>query len=796
MKTMKYRANKIFKFKIILLIFFIINLVPIISKASIEDFPNSYKPYLYELQKKHPSWTFTPLNTNLDWKYVIDNENIFGKNLVPKSYSDNWKNTKPGEYNVEVDAGWVDCSRQALLYTMDPRNFLNEVRIFQFEELSFNEKINSIDSIEKILYGTEFYNNIVSYLTSSGQNITTDKKYSDLIYLAGKTSKVSTNHLASRIKQEVGPFLSHSSISGKVAGYEGLYNFYNIGATSSSEPMGAIINGLKYARDGKGASEETKAKFLIPWNTKERAITGGGIFIGSSYINKGQNNIYLQKFHVNDAIGGELFWHQYMTNVLAPYSESQSIYKGYNNSNLLNSAMNFIIPVYNNMEKIQPESPNINKSDFESDNTKVYANVETTLNVRTGPSTSYESITLINKNEKMTRIAKGKQAGDRWDRVILENGIVGYVFQNYIEELPETQIQEIQLSIDNNVINKNETKKINVKIIPEEASNHKVEYSSNNEKVLKVSQDGSIYGVSSGKATVTVKAIDNDVKASIDIEVYSKVTDIQLNVEKITLQQGSTYKIIANVLPDDANNKNINYSSENNALAKVDNTGNITAINIGKTNINITSQENSEITKQIEVNVIEKINDGDILFGDELKVEGNEITGITQDLRKVEQLKNKIQVSENYKIKILNREGKELQDNELVGTGAKVQIIRIQNTSRNSQNSDNEIIGNDKEKENINIVNKEESKSETKNEINKSEEIIQEYTIIIYGDINGDGKINSTDLLKLQRHILEIEQLDIYSQKAGNIAKNGKKPTSLDLLLIQRDVLGLQKITQ
>lgn len=61
----------------------------------IESFPDSYKPYLEELAKKHPNWKFTALYTNLDWNYVIDEENVFGKNLVPKNYSDRWKNTKP-----------------------------------------------------------------------------------------------------------------------------------------------------------------------------------------------------------------------------------------------------------------------------------------------------------------------------------------------------------------------------------------------------------------------------------------------------------------------------------------------------------------------------------------------------------------------------------------------------------------------------------------------------------------------------------------------------------------------------
>lgn len=70
----------------------------------IENFPDSYKPYLEVLKTKHPDWNFTALYTELDWNYVIDNENIFGKNLVPKSYTDEWKNTNPGEYNVEVDS--------------------------------------------------------------------------------------------------------------------------------------------------------------------------------------------------------------------------------------------------------------------------------------------------------------------------------------------------------------------------------------------------------------------------------------------------------------------------------------------------------------------------------------------------------------------------------------------------------------------------------------------------------------------------------------------------------------------
>ena len=712
-------------------------------------FPTAIEPYVAELKNKYPNWEFKALYTNLDWKYVIDKENVFGKNLVPKSYSDNWKNTNPGEYNVEVDSGWVDSSRSAVEFAMDPRNFINNVRVFQFEELSYNSQTNNLSSIEKILYGTEFYNKIVEYKTSTGNNIVTNEKYSDLILAAAKVSGVSSFHLASRIKQEVGPFLSHSSISGTVKGFEGLYNFYNIGATSSSEPMGAIKNGLRYAKDGKGASSSTKEKYLIPWNTKERAITGGGKFIGSSYINLGQNSIYLQKFHVYDTQNGELFWHQYMTNVLAPYSESKLIYNGYAKSNLLDTPMSFVIPIYNNMPELPCTSPAISSNDFLSDNTKVYANVENTLNVRTGPSTSYEILTSIKSGTQMTRIAKGKQNGELWDRVKLSNGIVGYVFQTYVKEVPDIEVERIELSLDKTTINKGEKIKLKTDIYPSDAVDKTLKFSSNNTKVANVSSDGYIVGLSSGTAQITAKA-SNGITSSIDINVYSPVTDIILAAENCTIQVDSIFKIIATVLPEDANNKDISYKSENENIASVDENGNIKGISEGETNI-IVSGEEDKVTKKIKVTVVKKLAEGEIIFDESLKVNGNEITGLENSNNTVDKILNKIQT--NYTIEFYDAKGNKIEKNELVGTGSVIKII-------------------------------------------DNGEIIIEYNVIMYGDIDGNGKINSVDLLVLQRHILEIEKLKGVFIKAGNIRKDGKNPTSVDCLLIQRHILGIQTIKQ
>lgn len=547
---------------------------------------------------------------------------------------------------------------------MDPRNFLNEVRIFQFESLSYSESYTKT-GIEKILYGTEFYNKQVDYLDAKGNQIFLNEKYSDLILKAGEISLASPYHLASRIKQEVGPFLTHNSISGIVEGYKGLYNFYNIGATSSSEPMGAIKNGLRYAYDGNGASEETKNKFLIPWDSKEKAITGGAIFISSSYINVGQNCLYLQKFDVNDEKSGELFWHQYMTNVLAPYSESKSIYNGYLKSELLNTSIDFIIPIFKNMPEIPKDSPDINPEDYILDNSKVYAEVDTYLNIRSGPGSNYEILTKVNKETIFYRINKGVQKGELWDKVRLENGMIGYAFQSYIKP-------------------------------------------------------------------------------------YKEITDLLIDSKEKKLNVGDIDKIKVYVFPEDANNKNISFQSSNSDVVTVDNLGNLKAISEGEAEI-LVQTEDGRIQKKVVVYVREKNDVIEILFPEEWVVINQVITGIDFTKNSVLDLREKIQTE--YTVHFYNNKNELLSETDLVGTGTKIEITNNENT-------------------------------------------INKYEIIIYGDVNGDGKINSIDLLVLQRHILEIEMFEGVFLKASNILKNDKKPSSIDLLLIQRHILGLKHIEQ
>lgn len=329
--------------------------------------------------------------------------------------------------------------------------------------------------------------------------------------------------------------------------------------------------------------------------------------------------------------------------------------------------------------------------------------------------------------------------------------MMGYVFQSYLKELPNVQIEKINISLDNTQMKKGETAKLKVEILPDEAKEHEVEYISSNSRVASIDSKANIIALKSGTTTITAKAKENDVSAQIEIKVYTPVTDIEITNENLVIQEGDSFIISPIVIPTDADNQNVIYSSENQQIATVDSSGNITAVKEGNTKINVQTEE-GDFKRQIDVKVVQRLNEDEVIFDESLNVVQNEITGWDIQKLKVEDIKEKIQTS--YTIKIYDYKGNELTEEKSVGTGSKITLIDENNVIR------------------------------------------MEYYIIIYGDANGDGKINSLDLLVIQRHILEIEKLKGVFLKAGNVRKNGQNPTSLDLLIIQRHILTLKLIEQ
>ncbi len=319
------------------------------TSLSMEGFPEAYKDALRRLHAIHPNWVFEAYHTGLDWNTVIDAESIPGKNTIPNSKSVEWLSFDKGAYDWKTDkfviydgSYWVTASRATVEYYMDPRNFLEEDTIFQFELLRYQNRYQTMKGVENVLRGTALHNTFYTYKDELGNEQTVS--YSETFMKAAEYSGVSPYHLASRVKQEVvtGPATLSNSVSGTYKGYEGYYNFYNIGA-NDSPGGGAIANGLTYARKGtkNAATNET---YLIPWINPYKSIVGGSYFLGSTYINRGQDTVYLQKFNVTPV---STYFHQYMTNVEAPWAEGKKIAAAY--GNMMESPIVFSIPVYLNM---------------------------------------------------------------------------------------------------------------------------------------------------------------------------------------------------------------------------------------------------------------------------------------------------------------------------------------------------------------------------------------------------------------------------------------------------------------
>ena len=69
-------------------------------------------------------------------------------------------------------------------------------------------------------------------------------------------------------------------------------------------------------------------------------------------------------------------------------------------------------------------------------------------------------------------------------------------------------------------------------------------------------------------------------------------------------------------------------------------------------------------------------------------------------------------------------------------------------------------------------------------------------TIVIYGDVNGDGDITIKDLLIMRKYLLGTANLDSIYQQAGNVNKDNNGITIKDILILRKQLLGSASIEQ
>ena len=335
-------------------------------------FPEDYARPLTELHLLHPEWNFSPLFITREkslyrWDYVIEQETKESDTNLISPLND-YRAYRHTTNKETYDSGYYQASKAAVEYFMDPRNFLNETDIFQFYDLSSAHDVG-INEVEAVFAGTFM----------ADATLENGKTFAEYFIEVGQEIGINPVYLAVKARQEQGiegisPVLSgacgsllanyyengtQTSESGnniltpadgltsqELLALDGYYNLFNIKASGNGlfsiyyNAMNRAVEGTEHMRETWGSSS---------WNTLWKSIYGGAYTIKTSFIDRYQNTIYLQKFNVDSRAGNRNFWGQYMQNVAGSLTESRTFFGAFASADILDSPYTFVIPVYEGM---------------------------------------------------------------------------------------------------------------------------------------------------------------------------------------------------------------------------------------------------------------------------------------------------------------------------------------------------------------------------------------------------------------------------------------------------------------
>ena len=367
-----------------------------------------------ELKKKHPNWRFEYYNTGYDFEEFANVEFDAGNTRSPKNLIESNNGTRYGSEWLDQERihlgfdsyasrkRWQAPSKEAVRYFLDPRNYLNEEKIFSLMILrgcgDIWDNNTALNFVRKILNGSH---------QGREQDVVDASKEADVYLL----------ELASKLKQEGG-------LEGKIDGVT-YYNPLNIRANGSSTEE-VVRRGLEYAKQNG-------------WDTFKKGLVGGANGTLKRYIQRGQDTKYLMKF---DAVTRIPAGYQYMQNIEAAISEGRLLRRGLltADSNLTGSYI-FRIPLYYNMpDEISPR-PDLS-TNFGSTDRYGIVTVSSILKFRTKPSLASDSVVIGQLNNGLkVEILEGpiSAQGHEWYKIRV-NGTEGYVSRGAYDD-PEKNLE-------------------------------------------------------------------------------------------------------------------------------------------------------------------------------------------------------------------------------------------------------------------------------------------------------------------------------------------------------------------
>lgn len=158
--------------------------------------------------------------------------------------------------------------------------------------------------------------------------------------------------------------------------------------------------------------------------------------------------------------------------------------------------------------------------------------------------------------------------------------------------VPGTKVTDVSLDPTEAQMHIGETLQLEETVIPKNADNQNVTWTSSNEAVASVDEDGLVTAEDAGTAIITVTTEDGGKTAQCTITVLKiPVTGVSLNHTTAELRVKKTLQLTETVTPENADNKDVTWSSSNEAVASVNENGLVTAKNAGTATITVTTED-------------------------------------------------------------------------------------------------------------------------------------------------------------------------------------------------------------
>ena len=162
------------------------------------------------------------------------------------------------------------------------------------------------------------------------------------------------------------------------------------------------------------------------------------------------------------------------------------------------------------------------------------------------------------------------------------------------EEAPVVKVQSITIEQSDMTLTEGESVNLSAKVLPDNAADKTVNWSSSNESVVLVSSNGKAMALSLGKAIITAKSGDKSDFITISVEAkVIPVTGVSLDKTQITIKVGESETLTPTITPEDATNKKVSWTSSNDKVATVED-GKVVGVQPGSVTITVTTEDGAK----------------------------------------------------------------------------------------------------------------------------------------------------------------------------------------------------------